>query len=124
MRLDKWLWCARFFKTRRLAADAIRSGRVRDGGQRVKVSRSIRPGDSISIRKGPYTWTVTIESLARNRLPAAEAVRLYSEHPDSIEARTQLALQLKSDLARTPRPPGRPDKRERRKLIRFTRRRE
>lgn len=123
MRLDKWLWCARFFKTRKLAADAIKSGRVREGGQRIKVSRSIRPGDSISIRKGPYAWTVTIEALAGNRVSAGEAVRLYTEQPDSISAREATALKLKSDLARTPRPHGRPDKRERRELIRFTRRR-
>lgn len=123
MRLDKWLWCARFFKTRRLAGDAIRNGRVREGGNRIKASRTIRPGDCISVRKGPFTYTVTVQATADNRLPAAEAVKLYSEHRDSSEARHKLARQLKGEKAVIPRPRGRPDKRQRRELIRFTRRR-
>lgn len=123
IRLDKWLWCARFFKTRKLAAEAIRNGRIRENGNRIKPSRTIMPGDCISIRKGPFTWTITILALAQTRLPVSEAEKSYHEHQDSMEARNNLALQLKSGKAATPRPRGRPDKRERRELIRFTRHR-
>lgn len=124
MRLDKWLWCARFFKTRKQATDAIRNGRVRENGNRIKPARTVMPGDCISIRKGPFTWTITILALAQTRLSAPGAEKLYQEHQDSMDARNDLSLQLKSDLAKTPRPRGRPDKRERRNLIRFTRHRE
>ncbi len=110
MRLDKWLWCARFFKTRKLAADAIASGRVREDGRRIKPARSIRPGDCITVRKGPFSYTVTIRDTVRSRLSAPEAENLYVEHEDSKEARHALSLQLKSAGARTPRPDHRPDK--------------
>lgn len=121
MRLDKWLWGARFFKTRNQARDAIRNGRVREGGQRIKPSRSIRPGDRLDIRRGPFTHTVTVMNLTDRRLPAADAIKLYTEDRDSIERREQLALQLRTDKAGVPRPRGRPDKRKRRELIRFLR---
>lgn len=123
MRLDKWLWCARWYKSRGLARDAIGNGRVREHGRRIKPARSIRPGDRLEIRRGPFTYVLTITSLATTRLPAREAAGLYEEHPDSIASREQLAMEMKTDKARVPRPRARPDKRERRELIRFIRER-
>lgn len=119
MRLDKWLWAARFFKTRSLAADAIHGGKVQLGDTRVKVARDLRIGDRLTINQGDTRWEVIVQALSDRRGPAAEARLLYAETPDSVAARaTQKALQPyiadpAADLH------GRPTKRDRRHLGRL-----
>jgi len=115
-RLDKWLWCARFYKTRALAVEAIQGGHVHVNGQRVKPSKAIRPGDRLRITRGVDEWHLTIDALATRRGPATEARRLYTEDEQSRQRREALREQRR--LA-APRPAKRPDKRERRRIIRF-----
>ncbi len=115
-RLDKWLWCARFYKSRALAVEAIQGGHVHVNGQRVKPSKAVHPGDELRITRGGETWHVTIERLAARRGPASEAQTLYREDEASRQAREALREQRR--LA-APRPAKRPDKRERRRIIRF-----
>ena len=121
-RIDKWLWAARFFKTRSLAADAVNGGKVEINGARAKPSRSVRPGDELSVRRGPYEWTLIVKGTAKNRGPASKAQLLYEETEESIRKRESTATQLK--LERPPEfdAPGRPTKKDRRALQRFTRR--
>ena len=119
MRLDKWLWCARLYKTRAGAVEAVKAGRVRQDGNRLKPSRPVSPGETFSVRRGPYTWTLTVRALAPRRLPAAAAAALYEETRESAEAREAVKARLQLDKARNPAASGRPTKRERRKLIRF-----
>lgn len=119
MRLDKWLWCARFFKTRGLAADAIKSGKVLINDKRVKPARTIVPGDHLLVRRGAFQYALTIRELCHARKPASEAVLLYEESPDSIHQREIMAEQIRVDRMAGPQPRGRPTKRERRELIRF-----
>lgn len=115
-RLDKWLWAARFFKTRSLAAVAIAGGKVQVANQRVKPARLVRTGDRISIRKGELLWEVTVQGLSKERRPASEAVLLYEETPESKAYRAQQAQQRRPlAVQRTPGT-GRPTKRDRRKL--------
>ena len=121
MRLDKWLWCARFYKTRKLALDAIKAGKVKYEENRVKPSRTVKPDESYTIMKGPYTYVITILALSSHRCSAADASKLYRESEDSIRARDTVSNQLKLSNAMTPRTRGRPSKRDRRKLIDFTR---
>lgn len=119
VRLDKWLWAARFYRSRALAVEAINGGHVHLNGQRAKPSKAVRPGDRLAIRRGTYRWRITIETLAARRGPASEARRLYTEDPDSLRQRE--ALQAERRLA-SPAPARRPDKRQRRKIIRFVNR--
>lgn len=121
IRLDKWLWCTRFYKTRKLALEAIRSGKVRQDGDKVKPSRTVKPGDSYAIKRGPYTQEITVLGLVKSRCSAPVATTLYRESEESIRAREQLVQQLKVNNAMLPRSHGRPTKRERRKIIAFTR---
>jgi ribosome-associated heat shock protein Hsp15 len=121
IRLDKWLWCSRFYKTRALAASAIKGNKIRVNDLPVKAAKIIRVGDSIQIRKTPYQYTITILKLANNRLSANLAAHLYKEDKDSVQAREELAKQIKADTASYPRTIGRPTKRNRREIIRFTR---
>jgi len=121
LRIDKWLWSARFFKTRSVAADAVVKNRVSVDGQRVKPSRTISPGCVIRIEKGPYEFEVTVLDLNDERRPASEAQALYAESEASIERRAELASRLRADrqarlgLAGE----GRPNKKQRRQIIRF-----
>jgi ribosome-associated heat shock protein Hsp15 len=121
MRVDKWLWAARFFKTRSIANDAIAKNRVRVGGQRIKPSRSLQIGDTVQIEKPPYVFDVTVLGLNDKRRPASEASLLYQESDESIAAREELAMtvranyQMQSGLAGS----GRPSKKQRRQIIRF-----
>lgn len=121
LRIDKWLWAARFFKTRSLAGDAIAKNRIRVGGQRIKASRTVAPGDTVVVEKPPYAFEVTILALNDQRRPAAEAQLLYEESANSLEARQKMSLQLRIDrqsqlgLAGS----GRPTKKQRRQIIRF-----
>ena len=119
LRLDKWLWAARFYKTRTLAAQAVDSGQVRVGGERVKTAHAVRAGERVSIRKAGYVWEVRVTALSDRRGGAAEAALLYEEGAASIAAREELARQRKAAAEASPRHPGRPTKRQRRKLEDF-----
>lgn len=121
MRLDKWLWCARFFKTRSMATEAIRGGKIRVDGQRPKPARTITVGNNLQIHKGAYEYRITIDALSSKRLGGTAATALYTESEDSIAERDQLSQQLKADSAALPRPKRRPDKRERREIMEFNR---
>jgi len=122
MRLDKWLWAARFFKTRSLAADAVTGGKVEVNGDRPKPSRIVRAGDKLGIRRGAYEWTVIIKDITRMRGPASQAQQLYDETEESVRQREATIAQLK--LERPPEfdTPGRPSKKDRRAIARFTKR--
>ncbi len=124
VRLDKWLWAARFFKTRSMAADAISGGKVQVNELRVKPSRMLREGDVVRVRKGPYTFTVLVRGLAARRGPAKEAAALYEETEESRRQREALADERRALAASLPVTPGRPSKRDRRRIVRFTRKRE
>ncbi|MDQ3724087.1 MAG: RNA-binding S4 domain-containing protein [Actinomycetota bacterium] len=117
VRIDKWLWAARFFKTRTLAADAVKGGRVELGGERVKASREVAAGDELRITIGQDRRTVIVHGVSDRRGPAKVAVTLYEETPESITAREAAAEQRRLQSP----PPGadlgmRPTKRDRRRL--------
>lgn len=116
VRLDKWLWAARFFKTRSLASEAVDTGKVKVGGERVKPARSLRVGDELAIDNGFDTWEVAVLGLSDKRGAASVARLLYRETPASIARREQLAEERK--LFREPGTTikGRPTKRDRRQL--------
>jgi ribosome-associated heat shock protein Hsp15 len=116
VRVDKWLWAARLTKTRSLAAEAVKGGRVEVNGARVKPSREVRPGDEIRITSGPYRRVVVVRELAERRVSAAQAAVLYEETPESVAAREQLAAQRRLEATPRPAPGGRPTKRDRRRL--------
>lgn len=118
MRLDRWLWAARFFKTRSLAQQAITGGHVHLNGQRVKAARAVRTGDRLEITRGEEHFEVCVIGLAGPRGPAAVARGLYEETEASAAARAA-AQQLRRDLAGSRPPASRPDKRDRRRLISF-----
>jgi ribosome-associated heat shock protein Hsp15 len=120
VRLDKWLWAARFFKTRALAAEAIAGGKVQVNGDRVKRAKPLQTGDEIRIRQGPYEHLVVVRELSDRRGPATQAARLYEERPESAAAREAMALQLKSVHSMFASDvKGRPTKRDRRELERL-----
>jgi ribosome-associated heat shock protein Hsp15 len=119
VRLDKWLWAARFFKTRSLAAEAIEGGKVQVNGDRVKRARPLQVGDEIRIRQGPFEHQIVVSGLSDRRGPASEAVRLYQEKPASRAAREAMALQLKSLHAAFAPERGRPTKKDRREINRL-----
>lgn len=121
-RLDKWLWAARFFKTRNSAAAAVAGGKVQVDDERVKPSRRVRPGCRVQIRRGPMLWEVVIVALSRQRRPAKEAALLYRETEASIERRQAEAARRKQEANRRIRGMGRPTKRDRRELERLKRR--
>ena len=123
VRLDKWLWAARFFKTRSQAAEAIAGGKVQVNGDRAKRARPLQVGDQIRVRLGPYEHHVIVRALSARRGPAAEAAGLYEERPESIAARETLALQLKSLHVAFAPEKGRPTKRDRREIERLRGRR-
>jgi ribosome-associated heat shock protein Hsp15 len=119
VRLDKWLWAARFYKTRSLASDAIAGGKVQVNGDRAKRARPLQIGDEIRIRQGPYEYQVVVRDLSDRRGPAAQAATLYEEHAGSKAAREAMALQLKSLHAAFAPDRGRPTKRDRREIDRL-----
>ncbi len=121
VRTDKWLWAARFFKTRALATDAIKGGKVHINGHKVKPSRLLNIGDIISVSKGYYKTVVNILALSDKRGPAKVATLLYEETKESIEQRLLITEQTKSQkLAHNDYAgKGRPSKRDRRHIIRF-----
>ncbi len=114
VRLDKWLWAARFFKTRQLAVEAIQGGKVHYKGQRVKPSRAVEVGAEVRIAKGDMEWVVIVKGLSRQRRPASEARLLYEETEESRRRREQ-ALGARREKIKG----GRPTKRERRRITRF-----
>ena len=117
MRLDKWLWSARFFKTRALAVEQIGKGRIQVNGAAVKPSRDLRPGDVVAIRSGPVLRTVVVRGLSGQRGPASVAQLLYEETAESIAARTAWAeAQRISPEPGISRVQGRPTKRDRRAM--------
>ena len=115
MRIDRWLWVARLFKTRALAADAVRGGRVHVGGQAAKASREVRPGDVVEITAGPVRRTVVVRGLAERRGPAKEAALLYEETAESLAAREAYAEERRLMSRARPIPGGRPSRRDRRR---------
>ncbi len=118
-RLDKWLWAARFYKTRTLASLAIDAGEVKAAGQRAKPAHLVHVGERVSVRKGSITWDVDVIALAERRGGAADAALLYAETAGSHCVRQKALLERKAALAAEPRFAGRPTKRDRRKLEDF-----
>jgi ribosome-associated heat shock protein Hsp15 len=123
VRIDRWLWTARFFKTRGAATEAVLGGRVHVNGARVKASKAVRVGDTVEVTVGTTRWTVAVTALAQRRGPASEAASLYVETQESRVMREQHALER-----RLARPPGsdlgaRPTKQARRRLDALRRRR-
>ena len=114
VRIDKWLWCARFYKTRTLAADAIKNGRVMINGQRAKPAREVHIEDSVSIEKPPYFHLITVLDIANQRVSAPKAAALYSESSESIQAREELAAKIKASRVIDDRRFGKLTKKERR----------
>ena len=121
VRVDKWLWAARFYKTRSLAADAVDGGKVQVNGERTKPAKLLKAGDVLSIRNGPYAWDITVLVLSERRGPAAEAAKLYSESDESRRIREEKIAMIKSERLSNPFPGGRPTKKARRQIIRFIR---
>jgi ribosome-associated heat shock protein Hsp15 len=123
IRLDKWLWAARFYKTRSLASEAIAGGKVQVNGDRAKRARPLVVGDEVRVRQGPYEFLVVVRALSARRGPASVAAELYQERPESRAAREAMALQLKTLHAAFVPEKGRPTKRDRRDLERLKGRR-
>lgn len=121
VRIDKWLWAARFFKTRGLAATAVNGGKVHVNGQRVKPSRPLQIGDKLEIHRQQEVFTIMITGLSDKRGPASLASQLYTETEESQAKRAELALQYKLNASLRPRGEGKPGKRDRRHIIRFIR---
>ena len=119
-RIDKWLWAARFFKTRSLAAKAVDGGRVRVNGEGAKPSRGLKVGDELAIRVGELEWVVEVKALSRQRGPAAQAALLYAEREDSRERRLAAIALRKTQPHPATGVKGRPSKKDRRLIHRFT----
>lgn len=116
VRIDRWLWAARFFKTRSLAAEAIQGGRVDVNGTRAKASKEVRVGDTVDVGIGQTTWTVVVRALSDRRGPASVAQTLYEETPESAERRARLAAQRRLAPAPGADLGARPTKRDRRRI--------
>ena len=123
IRLDKWLWTARFFKTRKLACEAVSGGKVHLNGQRTKPGREIKLGSQLRIHKGALEWNLEVVGICHYRRPAPEAQALYEEDEASITTRHELAEQMRIIRAAevSSEPDSRPNKRERRQIHRFKR---
>ncbi|MBD2784532.1 ribosome-associated heat shock protein Hsp15 [Xenorhabdus sp. DI] len=119
VRLDKWLWAARFYKTRSIAREMIEGGKVHYNGQRSKPSKLVELDAKIKLRQGNDEKTVTVLALSSHRRSATEAQQLYQETAESIIHREKMALARKMNALTMPHPNRRPDKKERRTLIKF-----
>lgn len=117
-RLDTWLWAARFFKTRRLATEAISGGKIHVNGQRTKPSKEVRIDDTLQINKAGYSWLIIILGLNAQRRPAKEAVLLYRENDESLQQRKAL-IALNKDINASAPQSERPNKKQRRQIHRF-----
>lgn len=120
IRIDKWLWAARFFKTRNLATEAVSGGKVHLNDSRVKPSRALSLGDRLRIRKGELEFRIEVTGLSERRGSASEAEQLYSEDAESIAARQSRRDERRLQHAAAPQPHGRPDKKARREWRRLT----
>ncbi|MBA3851389.1 MAG: RNA-binding S4 domain-containing protein [Chloroflexi bacterium] len=116
IRIDKWLWAARFFKTRGLASEAVAGGRVHVNGARVKPSREIRPTDTVEVRIGEVTWTVVVTDVADKRGPASVAATLYDETPGSLAGRERQAEERRLSPPPVADQGARPTKQFRRRM--------
>ena len=121
VRLDKWLWAARFFKTRSLAATAIETGKVEVNGERAKRAKQLQVGDAVSIRLGPFAHHVDVLGLSERRGPASEAAKLYVETPEGLKARELLRAQMKAAAPAFGYDSGKPTKKDRRALQKLRR---
>lgn len=119
VRLDKWLWAARFFKTRALAGEAVSGGKVYVNGARAKPAKLVQSGDSLRIRIGPYDWLVTVRAVTERRGSGRDAQLLYDETPEGRAARERLAEAHKIAPAPTYQGKGRPTKKQRRDIERL-----
>ena len=119
IRIDRWLWAARFYKTRGLATEMVHGGHIQLNNARMKASKLVKVGDQLIISRGTEEFTVDIIALAEKRGSATVAQSLYEETPTSITARRKLAEQRKLNLETSPAPAKRPDKKARRQIIRF-----
>ncbi len=120
MRLDKWLWAARFYKTRKLAAEAVQGGHVHLDGRRTKPGKEVQPGSRLEIHKNGLVWEIEVLELPTQRRPAREAVNFYREDEASRRRREEQLALLRAARAATPlRTEGRPNKRDRRLIHRF-----
>ncbi|KRT55583.1 RNA-binding S4 domain-containing protein [endosymbiont of Ridgeia piscesae] len=121
VRLDKWLWAARFFKTRQLACEAINGGKVHLNGQRTKPGKEIKAGSQLRIHKGSLEWELEVKVAASKRRPAEEAKTFYVESEESFLRRQRLTQELREQRAVEPHSMrGKPSKRDRRMIHRFT----
>ncbi|MDE2440532.1 MAG: RNA-binding S4 domain-containing protein [Betaproteobacteria bacterium] len=121
MRLDKWLWAARFFKTRSLASDAVGGGKIKLNGAPTKASREVKIGNLLDVFNGDTRWEVVVRALSEKRGPASEASLLYEELPESIAAREAQQMRRKFEIEPAGDIHGRPTKRDRRQMERFSR---
>lgn len=119
MRLDKWLWAARFFKTRSLAQHAIAGGRVKLNGDRIKPAHAVKPGDALAVRIEEIEWQVMVRGLSERRGPAPEAKTLYEENAASLAERQRLMDQRRWGAEPASQLKGRPTKRDRRLMEKF-----
>jgi ribosome-associated heat shock protein Hsp15 len=119
MRIDKWLWAARFYKTRSLAQQAVEGGRIKLNGERVKPAKEVKPGDALSINIGVVAWEILIAQLSDKRGAAAVARELYAETPESCARRSERAALRKFAADPSVQRHGRPTKRDRRQLERW-----
>lgn len=116
VRLDRWLWAARFFKTRQLASEAVKGGKVHVNGKRARPAKMVAIGDELKIRRGAYTWVVRIDALSEKRGPATQATRLYSEHEASITERARIAGERRTLAAQIIYDREQPSSRDRRAM--------
>ncbi len=122
VRLDKWLWAARFYKTRGLSADAVDAGKVEVNGERAKRARLIQAGDKVRIRIGPYEYIITVRGVSERRGSAPIAQALYEEEAESKKAREVMAAHVRAMNSNTSYETGRPTKKDRREIERLRRR--
>ena len=122
VRLDKWLWAARFYKTRGLSADAIDAGKIEVNGERAKRARLVQSGDRLKIRIGPYEHLITVKDVSEKRGSAPIAQALYEEDPESRKAREVMAAHVRAMNANSGYESGRPTKKDRREIERLRRR--
>ena len=121
LRLDKWLWAARFFKTRQLAIEAINGGKVHLNGQRTKPGKEVKPGSKLRIHKGSLEWDITVRVIPKQRRPASEAIHFYEESDESRLRREHVIEDQRIVRAAAPKmPTSKPSKRDRRMIHRFT----
>ena len=120
LRIDKWLWAARFYKTRSLAARAVEGGKVKLNDERAKPGKGVRPGDRLEVRSGELQWLVEVRAVSARRGPASEAAKLYAEDKESSSRREHMLLMRRAGPHPARDTHGRPTKRDRRMIHRFT----